>query len=81
MDELRKPFSGESAVSELKDWLAAEKIMDDFPESKWKSEVQNSIVLSKQARALKDMYEEKAEIESAHKKKINWEKTYPERYK
>ena len=81
MDELRKPFSGESAVNELKDWLAAEKIMDDFPESKWRREVQNSIPLSKQERALKDMYQEKKDIEAAHKKKIDWEKVYPERYK
>jgi len=76
----RKPYSGASAIKELKEWLEAEKIMDNFPESEWEAQI-NLLPLNQQDKARKDIYEEKGEIEDSHKKKLDWEKVYPERYK
>ena len=80
MVESRKQYSGASAAKELNEWLRAEKIMDNFPESRWEEQI-NLLPLKEQDKARKDIYEEKSEIEDSHKKKLDWEKVYPERYK
>jgi len=56
--------------------------MDEYPESQWEREIKNQIPLAKQDEARKAIAQEKKEIAESHgKKKIDWEKTYPERYK